>query len=502
MNNPNGKYDVLIIGSGLGGLLCGYILAREGMSVCILEKNRRTGGCLQTFRRNGITFDTGVHYFGSMDPGQALHRYWCYFGLTGSLKLERMNPDGFDRIVMGKDEYPLAMGFDHFKETLEIFFPHEKEQLSDYIHSLEKIAKSFPMYNLTEHGRHEEDRYRSQSAYDFFRKLSDLSGNKISSKLAAVLAGNNFLYSGDPHSTPLHVAALINHSFISSAWRPVGGSDQISSYLISRIQSFGGEILNNREVEKIDPKENIFRTGTKSGELFFSEYLVSAISPQKTYGFLDPSRIRKATVQRIKGLKNTPGVFTVHVLLNEKSFRQLDHNYYIHRSGSVWKDEDPGTWPQSCMICTPPDEPQDQFAKSVIIMAMMDFSEVEKWTGTPSGDRGHEYNEFRDKKAELLLSFAEIKFPELRSCISGMTISTPLTWLDYTGTPDGSMYGIRKDYLHPLESTFLPRTRIPKMFLTGQSTNLHGVLGVTIGAVLTCGEIVGLDMLMKKIRND
>ena len=82
-----------------------------------------------------------------------------------------------------------------------------------------------------------------------------------------------------------------------------------------------------------------------------------------------------------------------------------------------------------------------------------------------------------------------------------METSTPLTWRDYTGTPDGSMYGVRKEYSRPLETTILPRTKIPHLFFTGQNTNLHGILGVTIGAVMTCGEIVGLETLLKKIRN-
>ena len=55
------KYDVVIIGSGLGGLVCGAILTKEGQRVCIIEKNEQIGGNLQTFRRDGVTFDTGVH---------------------------------------------------------------------------------------------------------------------------------------------------------------------------------------------------------------------------------------------------------------------------------------------------------------------------------------------------------------------------------------------------------------------------------------------------------
>ncbi|MCD8072913.1 MAG: NAD(P)/FAD-dependent oxidoreductase, partial [Alistipes sp.] len=74
------KYDVIIIGGGLGGLACGAILAREGLNVCVLEQNRVIGGCLQSFRRRGKLLDTGIHYIGSMDQGHVLNQYFKYFG--------------------------------------------------------------------------------------------------------------------------------------------------------------------------------------------------------------------------------------------------------------------------------------------------------------------------------------------------------------------------------------------------------------------------------------
>ena len=62
----NKKYDVIIIGSGLGGLQCAYILAKHGYKVAIFEKESQHGGCLQIFRRKGYTFDTGMHYIGAL----------------------------------------------------------------------------------------------------------------------------------------------------------------------------------------------------------------------------------------------------------------------------------------------------------------------------------------------------------------------------------------------------------------------------------------------------
>ncbi|HQI06204.1 MAG TPA: FAD-dependent oxidoreductase, partial [bacterium] len=71
-------YDFAIIGSGLGGLICAYILSKEGKKVCVVEQHFKPGGSLQTFKRDGRIFDTGVHYIGGLEKGQNLYNYFKY----------------------------------------------------------------------------------------------------------------------------------------------------------------------------------------------------------------------------------------------------------------------------------------------------------------------------------------------------------------------------------------------------------------------------------------
>ena len=75
----NKEYDFVIIGGGLGGLQCAFILADEGYSVIVLEKNHHLGGNLQVFSRDKCLFDTGVHYLGGLDEGQNLYKFFKYF---------------------------------------------------------------------------------------------------------------------------------------------------------------------------------------------------------------------------------------------------------------------------------------------------------------------------------------------------------------------------------------------------------------------------------------
>ncbi len=128
----------------------------------------------------------------------------------------------------------------------------------------------------------------------------------------------------------------------------------------------------------------------------------------------------------------------------------------------------------------------------------MEYGELLKWKDTKTGKRGDDYLEFKKKKSEKLIASMEKQFPGITSCIETYYSSTPLTWRDYTGTRAGSAFGLLKDYNKPMESIILPQTKIPNLFLTGQNTNMHGILGVTISSVITCSEIINIKHLIRK----
>jgi all-trans-retinol 13,14-reductase len=132
----------------------------------------------------------------------------------------------------------------------------------------------------------------------------------------------------------------------------------------------------------------------------------------------------------------------------------------------------------------------------------MKYDELKEWENTTVENRGTEYLEMKERKAGIFLNMIEKKFPDIRSKIKKYYTSTPLTYRDYTGTFKGTSYGILKDYNDPYKTLITPKTKIPNLFFTGQNLNIHGILGVTIGAVMTCGELVGLEYLIRKIKNN
>jgi all-trans-retinol 13,14-reductase len=525
------QFDIIILGSGLSGLLCGYILSREGMKVCILEKEERPGGALQSFERKGIEFNTGLHYLGAMEEGQILHRYFRYFGLADKIRLQRMDINKFDVIAFDNGDFPLAQGFDNFTEQLLPYFPEEKHSLQSYIATLQDIARSSPLYNLEmPEGDLLEDHYRSPSAYQYLEALqqsallgrqSTVGSNVIAHgakqpqsacqignrepgtehqvRLSSILAGNNFLYAGSKGKTPLYIPALINHSFISSAWKMVGGSQQIIDLLISSIQQYGGQLITRCKVTSITFRDPGFTVHSETMNPMICTQVISSIHPAVTLGLLAPHIFRKAYESRIRNLANTTGVFTVYAVLKDNSFENFNHNYYYHSSQEVWHEPGKSAWAEGYLMYTPAYEEKGNFAKSMVIMTYMDYRDVQKWENSETGKRDESYYRFKDVMADRLLALVEKRIPGIREKISFMETSTPLTWRDYTGTPGGSMYGIQKDFNDPSGTSVLPVTRVPGFYFTGQNTNIHGVLGVTIGSVMTCSSILGNKYLLKKI---
>ena len=147
------------------------------------------------------------------------------------------------------------------------------------------------------------------------------------------------------------------------------------------------------------------------------------------------------------------------------------------------------------------DEPDQKYVRSAVLFESMDWKTVEQWKKLPRGNRGAGYEDFKAKKAYEMLMNLERQFPGTVSHIEDFWTSTPLTYSDYTGTLEGSMYGILRDK-NAFSQTFIPhRTKVPNLFLAGQNINAHGIMGVIIGSILTCGDILGISALTKDIKN-
>lgn len=497
------QYDVVIIGSGLGGLVSANILAKEGYSVCVLEKNNQFGGNLQTFVRDKTIFDTGIHYIGGLSEGQNLYKYFKYLGIMDDLKLQKMDEDGFDLISFEEENevFPHAQGYDNFVKQLLPFFPNEKEAIEKYCEKVQTICDSFPLYNLEWNGKYDSEIL----ALNAKQCIDEVTDNE---KLRAVLAGSNFLYAGIADKSPFYVHALSVNSYIQSAYRCINGGSQITKQLIKQLKKHGGEVFKYKEVTRFDVVDNevnlaIMKDGTQvSGKIF-----ISNIEPKTTLRMVGEDKFRKSFFNRIDSLEGVISAFSLYVVFKPKTFKYLNHNFYHFKNSSiVWNafEYDETTWPKAYMASMNASGKEGGWADGITFITYMNFDDLKTWENTfnttaEKNDRGETYEAFKARKAERFLHEIEIKFPGIRECIQSVHASTPLSYRDYIGGYKGNMYGYVKDSNNPMKSFIAPKTKLDNLYLTGQSINMHGVLGVTIGAVVTCSEIVGKEYLVNKI---
>lgn len=498
-------YDVVIIGSGLGGLVSSIILAKEGYRVCVLEKNNQFGGNLQTFVRDKTIFDTGIHYIGGLSEGQNLYKYFKYLGIMDDLKLKKMDEDGFD-IISFEDqnqEYPHAQGYENFINQLVKSFPDEREVIQKYCNKIIETCDSFPLYNINHEGEYDNE-ILSINAKQYIDELTD---NK---QLRAVLAGTNFLYAGIAEKSPFYVHALSVNSYIQSSWRCINGGSQITKQLIKQLKKHGGEVYKYKEVVKFESEDNtvtaaIMKDGTSvSGNIF-----ISNVDPKATLKMVGENKFRKVYVNRIESLEAVISAFSLYIVFKPETFRYRNHNYYHYKSSQdVWSahEYDEQSWPKAFMASMNAGK-TNVWADGMTFMTYMKFDELKQWEETSNTtaekeDRGESYEDFKVKKTEKFLKEIELKFPEIRDCIKSIYTSTPLSYRDYIGGYKGNMYGYEKDSNNTMKTFIASKTKMDNLYLTGQCINMHGVLGVTIGAVVTCSEIVGKEYLVDKINKE
>ncbi len=430
------KYDVVVIGSGFGGLACAHLLSRSGRKVLVLEAHWQPGGCLQSYQRKGHIFDTGLHYIGGLREGEALHNIFHQLGLL-RLPWHQLDTDGADRITIDGETFCLAQGFDHFVEILSSQFSNQRDALKCYVDMLQG-----------------PDPDPSVNAWQWLNK------NFSNPLLIDVLSGSCLKTELRRDSLPLLAFAHSQKSYIQSSWRLKGDSSLIVRTLVDDIRHMGGEVICRAEVkELIEEDGKIVAALCSNDERYEGTLFISDIHPTQTFDLIKESKVVKNIFRtRLSMLENTYGMYTYSLVLKPQSLPYFNHNKFVYKGGTVW-DENTNKVMLSCRV------PEDgsEYATLLDLLTPCDTNPMD---------------------------LAETVVPGLSEMVSEQYVSTPHTWQHFTHTPNGSAYGIRKDCRQPLLTMLSPRTPISNLLLTGQNVMLHGLEGVAMTAQQTTNIIL------------
>lgn len=490
---------VIIIGGGLGGLMTGALLSKEGYKVSVFEKHHNIGGGLQSYKRFGTTFDTGMHVFGGMRKGGNIRRICEYLGIMDDFKYLDIDDSPCISLFVAseKTSYDINVGTNGFIETLSSYFPKEKENLAKYVSKLYRIMDELDLFYLRQNTH---DIFEHSEEYNI--SVNDLLNRCIDdNKLKSVIACINTLYAGEKGISPFYLHAAISMIFLNGACRVVGGYSNFASALVNVIRKNNGEIKTNSEVKQIRIAEGKFCSIVLANdEEILGDYCVSAIPPTVMLDMVEEEHVFSNAYRKSLDSRNDSlSAFVVNIKLKEqrlKFFNQI--RFYYSDYNSAWEASD-GKTIDKFMYMTPPDENQNEWATTLSVTALMKWDAVTEWENTKSGHRGEDYNSWKRMLCKDIVEKLNNVIPDFWDMIEYVDAASPLTIRDNTSVRHGAMCGNRNECGN-LFNSFLPtKTKVENLLLTGQSNNMHGFCGVSLTAVQTAEGILGNNYLIDRL---
>ena len=480
----------VVIGGGIGGLVTGALLAKEGYQVTVLEKNAIIGGGLQTFKRNGVSFPTGMHIFGGFQEDGNLRKLFDYLGVLDKLRLRATDEDTNDAVVFVDENvtYRLPKGKEQFVAYLSECFPNEKEQIKAYIDRLFELTEEEELFYLREtpeNGLSHSD--------DFLGSVNQMMDKYLTdNKLKSLLGYLTPLIGGPGETTPAYIHALLSSLHINGTFQFVGESQQMADTLAQVIESAGGQVVANDEVVQINVENRqVTQVVTQKGHRYQADSYISAVHPDVLLKIIDGQAFTMAFKQRVQSVPETMSSFKVFVKLKENTIPYVNHPTFCLANASEW--------PQSLMYVTPPAENQGVFAQTMVVICPMAFEQVKAWEHTKTGHRGESYESWKQKMMDKVLDSMNLQYPDFRNGIEFCFAASPLTIRDYYGNKEGSNYGFRKESNDLMHSQMSVQTKVKNLFLTGQNVNIHGFCGVSLTAIETAEALVGRNSIVHKI---
>lgn len=465
--------------------MTGALLTKEGYRVTVLEKNRTTGGGLQSFSRHGHLFDPCMHVFGGMQPGGNLRGILQHLGIADKIHTSPYH----DTLVCGDERITLPFGREAWIEAIgQGMYKHE---LNAYVDALYRLANTENLFNLRPDTVDVEEPDIITAKELIERHISD---ETLRNRLTYIL----HLYNGTTDSPALlHALTSVLHIDGICALEPAAQS--MADALAEIITTGGGTICYGSEATAIESDGKRVTAVVCGTESHHADHYISAISIGALLRIAPKAAFSPAFRKRIEGAQQCCSAFCVYGVLKPNTLRQTNDSYHILRQGAnPWIHDD--RWPHDMFLMTRSDNGNPQFADTLTIVAPMDFDHVRPWVDSTLGHRPESYRNWKADMTEQALQMAQEALGRIET--EYVEAASPLTIRDYNGTTRGSCYGLHSAVQSMALTTLAPRTRMENLFLTGQDINFHGMVGTSLTAVLTAEAIVGRNAIVNQLNRE
>nr|WP_255216383.1 NAD(P)/FAD-dependent oxidoreductase [Pseudenhygromyxa sp. WMMC2535] len=520
---PDGSFDYIVIGSGMGGMTCAAMLAKLGKRVLVLEQHYEPGGFTHTFKRRGWRWDVGVHAVGEVSqhtlPGRLLEHL-----SGGRLRWASLGP------VYDEFHWPEGFRIDfpdspkQFRTNLLDAFPGADAAVDRWLSLSREVSEAMRRYYLARtlparFGGLADRLIAGSAKRHFERRSADVAGELCADpRLRAVLLSQWGYYGSPPSRSSFAMQALVTRHFAWGGYYPVGGSQQIAHSLLRTVAAAGGWTKIRGDVDEIIVEDDrvvgvrlVERDGDR-GQLIPARGVISAAGIWSTINrLLPPDYCDQPWARSI--LELSPGPAHVCLYLGfEGDIRAAgagSANKWFYEGWdpevAAWEVE-PGRAPGRAPVlyCSfpslkdPTHDPGPHQRHTGEVVTFVPWSAFERWRGTRWHHRGPSYEAFKQALGDQLRAQLLERMPGLEPLIVHAELSTPLSTAHFARPYAGSIYGLEPTPERFRNPWLRPRAPIEGLYFAGSEVTTVGVMGAMLGGVLaavSAEPIAGLRLL-------
>jgi prolycopene isomerase len=492
-------YDVIVIGSGIGGLVTATQLAAKGAKVLVLERYLIPGGSAGYFEREGYRFDVGasmIFGFGDRGTTNLLTRALATVGMD----LETI-PDSVQIHYHLPEQLEIKVHRDYkkFLQELIAYFPHEEKGIRRFydecwkvfncLNAMELLSLEEPRYLMRVFLQHPLAclglvKYLPQNAGDIARRhISDPN-------LLKFIDMECYCWSVVPASqTPaINAGMVFSDRHYGGINYPKGGVGQIAQKLVEGLEKAGGEIKYKARVMQI-LLEKGKAVGVKlaNGKEYRAKRIVSNATRWDTFEkLLSPTQMPIAEKKWQQRYKKSPSFLSLHLGVKAEILPPGTECHHIFLEN--WEDMEK---PEGTIFVSIPTLLDPQLApEGYHILHTFTPSWIEDWQGLST----QEYREKKEAAAARLISRLETIFPGLEAGLDYQEVGTPRTHRRFLGRDDGTYGPIPRRKLAGLLGMPFNRTAIPGLYCVGDSTFPGQGLNAVAFSGFACGHRVAVDL--------
>lgn len=490
-------YDVIIIGSGISGLVCGTCLASGGVSVLVLEQHFIPGGATTMFKRGDFWFEGGGHRItGISNPGGIFYELFKKIGKK--INFTTIEPSYVVKI--GERTLYACLDVEKYKANLIALFPEQKQNIVRFISDMQRISESAKYVSsgkvnlftlLTKHRLFVQ--YAEKTTSEFIKNY--FTDSELINFVTAV--GNYTTLSIKDQSFFTFANIWAAHHLGEGMSLINGGTKVLVDTLVEYIDSNNGQVVISKDVDRIII-ENGRAIGvcTKEGEQIRAKVVVSTVSNEETYFKLVGSEYLKPEfVNKIKKQTQSGALFQLFLGIKELDGRGLENTTTFILSTGESSDHlkkiynwDIDAICQGGVITVEGKENSPQGTRSINISALCPFDRSKDWYfGENSWPN---YDQFKEKIAQKLIQTMSHCIPNLENRIIVKNTATPLTMFRYTRATKGGLQGLAHTVAQSGKKRGSLKSPIKNLYRAGQYVFPGaGIVTVAISGKL-CSELV------------